>query len=821
VTPGSAPAKRSLFVSGPHPPLEMPSTLAARAELMTSSSQQHQSPQKLFLSTPPSQRRPSSTASSRGTDEERGDRGGHPQAAWLGDSARESPTREDLTDHPAEEFWVECVDEASGFPYYTRELPGGESDSRWAEAGDWVKNTDPDTGFAYWFNQFTGETAWDHADSLKTASASLGLVLHENNGEGGEARHEDTSTLEPSPINNPENVEDAAAPEVTTPKVVTPEAPPSDSGGESPMVIPSAAAGAKPRRSKARSQRNQLLAALEHIRTRRKGDKPTAELEPSPLGSPRRTLAPPVSMEDDSSAAELAQPSPLLRARSMPTEDSMKLGPSRVRFDSDEMPRHASEPHTPLATAAHPPPPGWQYSPMPMWTPHGYHMMGGHPHSPDPHLSAAPSPISYTYVPGPYGMPVPVPVSAAPEGFAPMPHYPYPPAPYPVPAYPGWPQAYSPHPPPPATQPRPHTTGKPKASSRARSIQELSLSAERAMPRRLDFDRPSRQHRADQVQALAALLRASMQGRSKGKRRSSSRRRRYEDDEEEESSSEDERHVRETVRKEKKKRNKAKKSRKYESSDSSEFDTDDAEHELNPSGGGWGLGSALSSWFGMGGEQPRSVAAQPPPPPPLPTPTRQQDDIASEDVRMEVGGVEIGLSLQERISQLTSVLGAAGVAAARSLAASGVPLVDSFITVAHEGTGQLVRAVEGEDLASPEPGPIPGPWLPEATYPVKRTALPPSSAGVAMASISDRPVLANPTNVRARSATAGVLPVTLPGRRSRHMGGPIEAEEQAESGKRLAPIAVAASDGTVTPPARLTRNALSVDQVAAYDASVV
>ncbi|KAA0160249.1 hypothetical protein FNF31_04415 [Cafeteria roenbergensis] len=81
-------------------------------------------------------------------------------------------------DPAADGTWTECLDEASGFPYYVRPGSDGQGDeSRWADASDWHREADPETGFPYLCNVFTGETAWEHAEALATASASLQLVL--------------------------------------------------------------------------------------------------------------------------------------------------------------------------------------------------------------------------------------------------------------------------------------------------------------------------------------------------------------------------------------------------------------------------------------------------------------------------------------------------------------------------------------------------------------------------------------------------------------------------------------------------------------------
>ncbi|KAA0150334.1 hypothetical protein FNF29_05346 [Cafeteria roenbergensis] len=159
--------------------------------------------------------------------------------------------------------------------------------------------------------------------------------------------------------------------------------------------------------------------------------------------------------------------------------------------------------------------------------------------------------------------------------------------------------------------------------------------------------------------------------------------------------------------------------------------------------------------------------------------------IADASSRLQVGGVEVGFTLTERIGQLSGALGAVGTAAARALAASGVPMVDSFISAAHDGTGQLVAAIEGSGDEA-EWGPGPG-W---AARPAGASGVPLQQQGAAVAALSDRPVLANPRHVRAASAAAGVLPVrrpaaehaTAPAGRDRLASDPVDAAAVAEAG---------------------------------------
>lgn len=249
-----------------------------------------------------------------------------------------------------------------------------------------------------------------------------------------------------------------------------------------------------------------------------------------------------------------------------------------------------------------------------------------------------------------------------------------------------------------------------------------------------------------------------------------------------------------------------------DSDSGSSYGTDDAASDLakDDADGGWGISAALGSLFGSsaanasapaGGRSQRQAAAG----------GRtavtgggtragagagagsnddEEDDgldhaIADAGSRLQVGGVEVGFTLTERIGQLSGALGAVGTAAARALAASGVPMVDSFISAAHDGTGQLVAAIEGSgDEADWGSGPA---W---DSRPASASDMPPQQHGAAVAALSDRPVLANPRHVRAASAAAGVLPVRRPAaedagalaRRDRLSSDPVDADAVAEAG---------------------------------------
>lgn len=265
---------------------------------------------------------------------------------------------------------------------------------------------------------------------------------------------------------------------------------------------------------------------------------------------------------------------------------------------------------------------------------------------------------------------------------------------------------------------------------------------------------------------------------------------------------------------------------------SSSYGTDDVESDLEGAevtGSIWGITAAIGSLFGSGesqsptprtkpskggrkrgahkespspvdatraaaGLQPPSGAAPPPPP---------GSDLADEDtgivgrlstagavahgeLKMSVGGVEVGLTLQERLAQIRGALGAVGSAAARALAATGVPAMDGFIAAAHSGTGRIVSALEGEDDGGMHRGPVPAPWStsPSATPAlgasaasfgstgtrrpghrgsVRSRGMPEDVSGAAVPALVGRPVLANPTRTGTLSSAAGALPFARPG----------------------------------------------------------
>ncbi len=262
-------------------------------------------------------------------------------------------------------------------------------------------------------------------------------------------------------------------------------------------------------------------------------------------------------------------------------------------------------------------------------------------------------------------------------------------------------------------------------------------------------------------------------------------------------------------------------------SSSSSYGTDDAASDLakDDADGGWGISAALGSLFGGGaasapahvrkrgerraapggsptgrsggggggGHATRAAAGHAREAEARAEEEEEEEDdddgldqaIADAGSRLQVGGVEVGFTLTERIGQLSGALGAVGTAAARALAASGVPMVDSFISAAHDGTGQLVAAIEGSGDEA-EWGPGPG-W---AARPAGASGVPLQQQGAAVAALTDRPVLANPRHVRAASAAAGVLPVrrpaaehaTAPAGRDRLASDPVDADAVAEAG---------------------------------------
>jgi len=232
---------------------------------------------------------------------------------------------------------------------------------------------------------------------------------------------------------------------------------------------------------------------------------------------------------------------------------------------------------------------------------------------------------------------------------------------------------------------------------------------------------------------------------------------------------------------------------------------------------------------------------------------RLEEELGEEEGGLlEVGGVAVGFTLQERVAQLTGALGAVGTAAARALAASGVPIVDVFIATAHSGTGQLVAAIEGEQgAAGPSGGPVPGPWqldqddddaaAASAGLPGTRRqahpAPPRMDSGAAVPALVGRPVLANPRGVQAPSAAAGVLPFQRPAEAPRPPGTDRPDDmATAEAGWSLGPRpargprrgrprprTVSANDGAAgrTDPADVFDDGVSAEDAAAFDATVV